>query len=246
MKAARIHHYGSPDVIVIEDVETPAPGPDEVLVRVRAAGVGNWDALIRSGKSVVAQPLPFALGSDLSGTVEAVGAGVTELVPGDAVFGVTNERFIGAYAELAVARASMLAKKPSRLGDIAAASVPVIAVTAMQMLFDHARVRARQRVLVHGAAGNVGAYAVQLAHRAGAHVIGTVTDDADFVRGLGADQVLDRSVRFEDVLAAAPVDAVIDLVGGPVLERSYSVLRPGGVLVSAVCQPKADEAAAHG
>src|SRR5215470_4694838 len=111
MKAARIHRYGSPDVIVVEDVETPAPGPDEVLVRVRAAGVGNWDALIRSGKSMVAQPLPFALGSDLSGTVEAVGAGVTELVPGDAVFGVTNEQFIGAYAELAVARASMLAKK---------------------------------------------------------------------------------------------------------------------------------------
>ena len=244
MRAARIHRFGSPDAIVVEDVETPEPGPGEVLVRVRAAGVGPWDGWIRTGKSVIPQPLPLTLGSDLSGFVEAVGAGVTELIPGDAVFGVTNERFVGANAELAVAQVGMLALKPRRIGDLAAASVPVVAVTAQQMLFDQARVQAGQRVLVHGAAGNVGAYAVQLARQAGAHVIATVTDDVDDVRGLGAAEVLDRSVRFEDVVA--PVDAVIDTVGGAVLERSYGVLRRGGVLVSAVCQPNADQAAAHG
>jgi NADPH:quinone reductase-like Zn-dependent oxidoreductase len=246
MKAARIHHFGSPDVILVEDIEVPEPGEGEVLVRVRAAGVGPWDDWIRSGKSVVAQPLPLTLGSDLSGVVEAVGAGVTEVVPGDAVFGVTNERFVGSYAELAVARASMIAKRPRRLGDLAAASVPVIAVTAMQMLFEYARVRAGQRILIHGGAGNVGAYAVQLARRAGAHVITTITDEADYVRGLGANEVLDRSVRFDEVLAKAPVDAVIDTVGNHVLERSFSIVKRGGVLVSAVCQPSAERAAEHG
>ena len=246
MKAARIHRYGSPDVIVLDDVEVPDPGEGEVLVRIGAAGVGPWDAWIRSGKSVLPQPLPLTLGSDLSGVVEAVGAGVTEVVPGDAVFGVTNEAFVGAYAGLAVARASMIARKPQRLSDLAAAAVPVIAVTAMQMLFDHARLHAGQRVLIHGAAGNVGAYAVQLARRAGAHVIATVNDEAEYVRSLGAEVVLERSVRFEEALAGAPVDAVIDTVGGEVMDRSYSVLKRGGVLVSAVCQPDPERAAEHG
>lgn len=244
MKAVRIHRFGSPDVIVVEDVEPLAPGPGEVLVRVRAAGVGPWDGWIRTGKSVIPQPLPLTLGSDLSGVVESVGPGVTELIPGDAVFGVTNERFVGANSEMAVAQVGMLAIKPRRIDDLAAASVPVVAVTALQMLFDQARIRAGQRVLVHGGGGNVGAYAVQLARRAGAHVIATVTDEVDHVLGLGAAEVLDRSVRFEDVVA--PVDAVIDTVGGPVLDRSYKVLRRGGTLVSAVCQPDAEQAAAHG
>jgi len=138
----------------------------------------------------------------------------------------------------------MIARRPRRLGDTEASSVPVVAVTALQMLFDHARVVAGQRVLIHGGAGSVGAYAVQLARRAGAHVTATVRDDAAYVTSLGANQVVDGSARFEDVVA--PVHAVIDLVGGEVQERSFAVLRHGGTLVSAVSEPDADKAAQHG
>jgi NADPH:quinone reductase-like Zn-dependent oxidoreductase len=133
-------------VITLEDMERPEPREGEVLVRVKAAGVGPWDAWIRAGKSAILQPLPLTLGSDLAGIVEAIGANVTKFKPGDHVFGVTNSRFIGAYAEFAVASAKMIAQKPAQLGDIDAASVPVVAVTAWQALFDHARLaRAEKR-----------------------------------------------------------------------------------------------------
>jgi NADPH:quinone reductase-like Zn-dependent oxidoreductase len=244
MKAARVRRFGPPDVIEIEDIATPQPEADEVLVQVHAAGVGPWDAWIRSGKSVLPQPLPLTLGSDLSGVVEAVGARVTDLVPGDEVFGVSGPRFTGAYAEHATAPATMLARKPRRLTHVEAASVPVVAVTALQMLFDHAHVSRRERVLILGAAGSVGAYAVQLARSAGAHVIGTVRsrDDAAYVRGLGAQEVVDVStVAVED--AVQPVDAVIDLVGG---DAAMARLVRGGRFVSAVSQPDQERAARYG
>src|SRR5262245_57498409 len=174
-KSARIHHYGPPEVITLEDVELPEPGAGEVLVEVKAAGVGPWDAWIRAGKSALPQPLPLTLGSDLSGIVTAVGPDVTDFAPGDHVYGVTNPRFIGASAEYLIASAGMIARKPARLDDVEAASLPVIAVTAMQALFDHAGLQSGQKVLIHGAAGNVGACAVQLAHRAGLHVIATAS-----------------------------------------------------------------------
>src|SRR5262249_33295284 len=135
IKAARIHRFGPPSVIVIEDLPRPAPGRGEVLVRVAAAGVGPWDALIRSHKSVVKVPLPLTLGSDLSGVIEEVGRGVSEFTGGDEVYGVTNPDFCGAYAEYAVATAAMVAHKPRALSHVKAASVPVVAVTAWQMLF---------------------------------------------------------------------------------------------------------------
>jgi NADPH:quinone reductase-like Zn-dependent oxidoreductase len=130
MKAARIHRFGSPDVIVIDDLPRPTPGGGQVPVRVASAGVGPWDALIREGKSVVNSPLPLILGSDLSGVIEAVGAGVTEFKPGDEVYGVTNPEFIGAYADFALASAKMIARKPASLTFSEAASVPVVVVTA--------------------------------------------------------------------------------------------------------------------
>src|SRR5437762_7658540 len=133
MKAARIHRFGSPDVIVLEDIPRPSPAAGEVLVKVAAAGVGPWDALIREGKSKVSPPPPLTLGSDLSGVVEAVGAGVTDFKTGDEVYGVTNAQFVGAQAEYAVADAHMIALKPKRLSMVEAASVPVVAVTAWQM-----------------------------------------------------------------------------------------------------------------
>jgi NADPH:quinone reductase-like Zn-dependent oxidoreductase len=244
-RAARIHRFGSPEVIALEELAPVAPGRDEVLVRVHAAGVGPWDGWIRAGKSVLPQPLPLTLGSDLSGVVQAVGSEVAHLAVGDEVYGVTNPRFTDAYAELAIARGAMLAKKPRTLGHIEAASLPVISATAWQMLFDHARIEAGMDVLVHGGGGNVGAFAVQLAHQHGARVSATATGDLTRLRALGADVVIDgRKERFEDHVGS--VDAVIDTVGGDTLARSLSVLKPGGILVSAVAQPDAAEAERRG
>ena len=240
MKAARISQFGSLDVITVAETECPAPGPGQVLVRVKAAGVGPWDALVREGKSGIPQSLPLILGSEISGFVESVGSGVNAFRVGDEIYGVTNEQFTGGYAEYALAAAGMIARKPKALSFVEAASAPVVAVTAWQMLFDYAQVAAGQTALVQGAAGNVGAYAVQLAARAGVRVIGAAAGrDADYVRGLGAEKVIDYSNhRFEDFVSG--VDAVIDTVGGEIRERSFGVLKRGGILVSVV-SPKPQE-----
>jgi len=246
MKACRVHRFGPPEAIVIDDVPVPAPAAGEVLVRVTAAGVGPWDGWIRAGKSVLPQPLPLTLGSDLAGVVETVGPGVAGVAPGDAVFGVTNPRFTGAHAEYAIAARGMIAAKPAGLDDVAAAAVPVVAVTAWQMLFDRAHVAAGQTVLVHGAGGSVGASALQMARAAGARVVATAgRDDLAYVRGLGADVVCDyRADRFED--HARDVDVVVDTVGGETQTRSFAVLKRGGTLVSIVSEPDAQEAARRG
>jgi NADPH:quinone reductase-like Zn-dependent oxidoreductase len=232
MKAVRIHRFGSPEVICLDDVPKPKPGGGEILVQVSATGVGPWDALIRSGRSALQQPLPLTLGSELSGVVDSLGPGVTTLEIAGEVFGVTNERFTGAYAEYAVAKATMVALKPPTLNHVHAASVPIAALTAWQMLFDHAQISPGQSVLVHGAAGNVGAYAVQLAKRVGALVIATASGkDAAYVHALGADGVIDyRRTRFED--RVKDIDVVVDTVGGETQDRSYGVLKRGGIIVS--------------
>ena len=246
MMAWRVHEFGPPNVMRFERVLRPTPGPSEVLVKVEAAGVGPWDGWIRAGKSALPQPLPLTLGSDLSGEIGAVGPGVSDLRVGDQVYGVTNPRFIGAYAEYAVASAAMVSRKPASLTYIEAASVPVIAVTAWQALFDQAQLKAGQTVVIQGAAGNVGAYAVQLARRAGVRTIATAsTDDISFVRNLGADTVIDfKTQRFEEEVRNA--DAVIDLLGGETQERSFQVLRRGGKLISAVSRPDQHLAQSHG
>lgn len=246
MMAWRVHQFGSPEVMKFERVPRPEPDPGEVLVKVAAAGVGPWDGWIRSGKSALPQPLPLTLGSDISGQIVAMGPGDTELRAGDQVFGVTNSRFIGAYAEYAVASAGMVSSKPTSLSHVEAASVPVIAVTAWQALFDQAQLKAGQTVVIHGAAGNVGSYAVQLAHLAGVQTIATVsTGDISIARSLGANTVIDyRTQRFEEEVRNA--DAVIDLVGGETQERSFEVLRRGGKLISAVSRPDQDLAKRHG
>ena len=246
MKAVRVHSFGPPEVISIEDVPEPEPGDGEVVVQVKAAGVGPWDAWIRSGKSVLPQPLPLTLGSDLSGVIHSIGVGVEGLQTGDEVFGVTNERFTGAYAEYALAKAAMIAPKPKSLNHAHAASVPVVAVTAWQMVLELAQLAPGQSVLVHGGAGNVGAYAVQLAKRAGAMVITTASaKDATYARSLGADGVIDyRARRFEEQVK--DMDAVLDTVGGETLDRSYGLLKRGGILVSAATRPSNEKAEQHG
>jgi NADPH:quinone reductase-like Zn-dependent oxidoreductase len=234
MKAARIHNFGGPEVVIVEDVPRPMPATGEVLVRVAAAEVGPWDALIREGRSNVSPPPPLTLGSDLSGLVEETGPGVSQFKKGDEVYGVTNPQFVGAQAEYTVASATMIARKPLRLSHLEAASAPVVAVTAWQMLHDYAHVQARQTVLILGAAGNVGAYAVQLAANAGLHVVAVVgSKDIGYVRGLGAETVIDyQGGHFEP--SVRPVDVVIDTVGGNPRDRSLRVLKVGGILVSVV------------
>ena len=232
MNAARIHRFGPPDVIVVEDIPRPAPAMSEVRVRVAASGVAPWDALIRQGKSKVSPQPPLTLGSDFAGVVEAVGPGVSQFASGDEVFGVTNPQFVGANAEYAIASTSMIAAKPLRLSSLEAASLPVVAVTAWQMLFEHARPEVGQTVLILGAAGNVGAFAVQFAANAGFRVIAVVgTKDVDYARSLGATDVIDyRTSDVADV--ARSIDAVIDTVGGDTRERAITLLKPGGILVS--------------
>jgi NADPH:quinone reductase-like Zn-dependent oxidoreductase len=246
MQAIRVHQFGGLDSLVVEDVPRPTPGEGEVLLRVKAAGVGPWDAWVRSGRSVLPQPLPLTLGSDVAGVIEQVGAGVSQFRAGDAVFGATNARFTGGYAEYAVAAATKLAKMPPRLRFIEAASVPVVACTAWQMVVDYGQIDPTKRVLVHGAAGNVGAYAVQLARRAAREVIATAfSDDVAYVQTLGANRVIDvQKSRFEEVLT--DVDVVLDTIGGDTQERSFAVLKSGGVLVSAVNEPDQEKAARHG
>lgn len=246
MMAWRVHEFGPPEIMKFERIPRVAPGPGEVLVEVKAAGVGPWDSWIRAGKSALPQPLPLTLGSDLSGEIVAVGPDVDQLRVGDQVYGVTNPRFVGAYAEYAVASAGMVSTKPTSLTHVEAASVPVVAVTAWQALFDHAQLKAGQTVVIHGAAGNVGSYAVQLAREAGVQTIATVsTGDISVVRDLGGNRVVDyRTQRFEEEVR--DTDAVIDLVGGETQIRSFQVLRRGGKLVSAVSRPDQDLANRHG
>lgn len=237
MKAAIVRRFGGPEVVEIADLAVPEPRPGEVLVRVAAAGVGPWDALIREDQGVVPLPFPITLGSDISGTIEALGGQVTQFEKGEAVYGCTNPNFIGGYAEFAIASAGMIAPKPRSLDFVQAASAPVVAVTPLEMIHEYAHLSAGQTILIHGAAGSVGAFAVQLAKDAGLKVIATASArDEAFVRGLGADVFVDfRKHRFEDV--AHNVDAVLDMVGGESLERSMRVLKPDGIAVTVFSPP---------
>lgn len=245
MKAIEVRKFGGVDVLTYADLPVPRPGPGQVLVRVRAAGVGPWDTWVREGRSVLPQPLPLIPGSDLSGVVEAMGPEVSGLALGQPVYGVTNPRFTGAYAEFAIAEASMIAPKPVQLTDVEAAAVPVVATTAWQMLFDHAHLRSGQDVLVLGGGGNVGANAVRLAAWAGGEVVATASPkDAAFVLSLGARAVIDTRGEGLSQLSGQ-FDVVIDTVGEPVLGQSYTLPRPGGAVISAVATPDQSLAIRH-
>jgi NADPH:quinone reductase-like Zn-dependent oxidoreductase len=239
MKAVRVHRFGGPEVMLYEDIVRPIPAADELLVRIEAAGVGPWDAWIRAGHSALPQPLPLTLGSDIAGVIEAVGESVTGFHPGMEVYGVTNTQFTGGYAQYAAAKAAMVAKKPATSSFVEAAALPVVALTAWQMLFDCANIQPGQRVLILGASGSVGCIAVQLAHRHRAHTIAAVSsDDAERLRRLGADEVIDR--RDPQAFAVAAVDAVIDAAGGIEQTRAISLLKRGGYLISCVSAPDPD------
>jgi NADPH:quinone reductase-like Zn-dependent oxidoreductase len=232
MKAVRIHRFGPPEVVVVEDIPQPSPSKGEVLVRVAAAGVAPWDAIIREGKSKVSPQPPLTLGSDLSGFVEAVGPDVSQFAIGDEVYGVTNPQFCGAQAEFAVALAGMIAPRPQRLSHIEAASAPVVAVTAWQMLFEYSHAKSGDTILITGAAGNVGAYAVQMALGAGMRVIAVArSSDQELLRAYGVETILDSSAAGSEY-PLPQVDAVLDTVGGDTVQRFSAAVKPGGRLVS--------------
>jgi NADPH:quinone reductase-like Zn-dependent oxidoreductase len=210
MRAARFHEYGDPEVLVIEEVPIPTPGTGEVLVTVRAAGVNPVDWKIRRGARGV--PLPAGLGSDVAGVVDAVGAGVTEVSVGDEVFGVSTTP---SYAEFALAKPSQLARKPAAVPWEVAGAIGVAGRTAYRVLRE-LEVESGDTVLVHPAAGGVGLFAVQLAVRAGASVIGTGSEgNHEFIRSIGATPVAYGEGLVERVRAAAPkgIDAVLDSSG---------------------------------
>jgi NADPH:quinone reductase-like Zn-dependent oxidoreductase len=236
MKAVRITRIGGPEVVEVQDIAVPSPGPDEVLVRVYAAGVAPWDAIIREGRSEVSPQPPLTLGSDLAGVVERVGDGVTGFRAGDSVYGVTNSQFVGAQAEFAVCKSNMIALKPGVLDDLEAGSAPVIAVTAWQMMFEYKQSKRGDTVLVVGAAGNVGAYAVQMAVSSGITVVAVARQkDKDFLRKLGANVIVQSDGP--DIVRELPqVDAILDLVGGETLQQAVTALKQRGKLISVVSQ----------
>ncbi|TCO45336.1 NADP-dependent oxidoreductase [Actinocrispum wychmicini] len=226
--------FGPPEVLHVVELDRPAVGPSDVLVRVHAAGVNPTDWLHRRTGLYLGTP-PFVVGWDVSGVVEAVGKGVTLHKPGDEVFGMLDyPRGAGGYAEYVAAGARNFVRKPAGIDHIHAAALPVVALTAWQALVDTADLQPGQRVLVHAAAGGVGHVAVQVAKALGAYVIGTASGPkCDFVRGLGADEVIDYT-RADFAEALRDVDVVLDAVGGDYGPRSLRTLRPGGVLIAIV------------
>jgi NADPH:quinone reductase-like Zn-dependent oxidoreductase len=245
MKAIRIHQYGGPEVLAQVEMQRPTPGLDEVLIQVHAASVNPIDWKLRAGqvKEVFPLSFPSTLGWDVSGTVEEAGDNVTQFKRGDEVYALVKG---GGYAEYVVAKATVVAKKPRTLDHVHAAAVPVAGLTAWQALFEVAQLRAGQKVLIHAAAGGVGNFAVHLAKARGAYVIGTASSkNHTFLSDLGVDKAIDyQKARFED--AVGDVDLVLDTVGGETLERSFKVLKKGGILVSLVQPPSQESANKYG
>jgi NADPH:quinone reductase-like Zn-dependent oxidoreductase len=244
MKAIRIHKYGGPDVLNYEDAPRPKPQAGEVLVRVHAAGVNPIDWKVREGhmKDLWPHKFPLILGWDLSGVVEQLGKGVSRFKIGDEIYSLPDPTRNGANADYIVVREPELALKPKSLHHIRAAAVPLAALTAWQALFDTAQLQPGQRVLIHAGSGGVGHFAVQLAKWKGAHVFATAsTKNQGLLRKLGVDDPIDYTQRrFEDL--ARNIDVVLDTIGGETQERSWSVLKKGGVIVSLV-QPPSEEKA---
>jgi NADPH:quinone reductase-like Zn-dependent oxidoreductase len=247
MRTVCIYSYGGPNVLVYEDAPRPHPGDGEVLVRVHAAGINPVDWKIREGrlKEMLHHTFPLVLGWDVSGVVEALGPGLTRLKLGDEVFSRPDISRDGAYAEFIVIKESEVALRPKSIDHIHSAALPLAGLTAWQSLFVAGGLTAGQRVLVHAAAGGVGTLAVQLAKWKGAYVIGTASArNHEFLRKLGVDQVVDHQTeRFEEVMQ--PVDVILDTMGGDIQERSWKMLKRGGILISVASPPSAEIAAAH-
>jgi len=248
MKAVRFHAYGGPDVLIYEDAPKPEPGAGEVLVKVHATSVNPIDWKVRAGhlKNFREYPLPFILGWDVSGVVESAGLGVSGFKPGDEVYGRPDLGRSGAYAEYVVVKEGEISRKPKNLDHVHSAAIPLVGLTAWQALFDTAGLKAGQKVLIHAAAGGVGHLAVQFAKLKGVYVAGTASGrNQEYLKQLGCDLVIDyETTRFEDVVH--DYDAVVESMGGDVRNRSWKVLKKGGILVALIGPPPSEEdAKAH-
>lgn len=236
MRAARIHRYGAPEVLVVDEVPEPKPGPRDLLVEVHASSVNPVDIKIRSGgqRALIHYRLPWTLGLDFSGRVLEVGSAVTRFSVGDEVYGSPTHRRPGCYAERLVVDERVAARKPRGLTHAEAASIPLVGLTAWDALVVKGRLRAGEKALVHAGSGGVGTFAIQLAKDLGAHVATTCSEpNAELVRSLGADKVIDyRAQKFDDVLSG--YHFVLDALGGETRERSFRVLQPGGRLATMI------------
>jgi NADPH:quinone reductase-like Zn-dependent oxidoreductase len=247
MKAMRFHEYGDPEVLRDEDVEVPVPGPGEVRIRVAATAFNPVDAGIRGGYLQGPFPvvLPHVPGIDVAGTIDALGANVTGRNIGDRVIGFLPMVPDGAAAEYVVAPAEVLADAPAGIPLVDAAALPSVGLTAWQSLFEHADLRTGQRLLVHGAGGAVGGYAIQLAKRAGAHVIATASPrSTERVRGAGADEIIDRTTASVADAVSSPLDVILNLapIAPAELGALARLVRPGGTVLSTVPTAVPDEA----
>jgi NADPH:quinone reductase-like Zn-dependent oxidoreductase len=235
MKAIRIHSYGHSDQMKLEETARPSIRPEEALIKIRAAGVNPVDWKIREGylKDVLRASFPLTLGQDFAGDIVEAGKGVRDLKAGDKVFGFAS----GTYAEYATLSSEELIRMPRTTDYATAASLPTPGLTAYQLILEVVQASKDQRILIHGAAGGVGSIAVQIARSRGAKVFATASaQDVPYLQSLGVEQVIDyKSERFEQKLR--DLDAVVDLIGGETLARSYQTLKNGGVIASAVAQP---------
>lgn len=240
MRAISQHVLGGPEVLEVVEVERPEPRANEILIKVRAAGLNPTDWKHRTTGGFLGEP-PFVLGWDVSGVVEAVGVGVARFKAGDEVFGMLSYPWgHGSHAEYVAAPARAFVHKPAGIDHVQAGALPLVSLTAWQALVENADVRPGQRVLIHAAAGGVGHVAVQIAKARGAYVIGTASAGKhDFLRELGVDEAIDyQETDFAE--AVKDVDVVLDMLGGETALKSLRVLRPGGIVVSIVPMGKAD------
>lgn len=245
MKAVVMNSFGGPEVLQPTELPIPTPKAGEILIQVHAAGINPVDYKIRSGEYRRTETkLPIIPGRDVSGKIAAIGRGVSGFDVGDEVYAFLASHS-GGYADYAIANENEVALKPVSLSHAEAAAVPLAATTAWQALFDYGKLRRGQRVLIHGAAGGVGHFAVQFAKNKGAIVIATAgADDIELLEELGADQVVDyKNENFENEVE--PVDLVIDLIAGETQERSWSVLKDKGAMVSTLKEPSPDKANQH-
>ena len=244
MKAIRIHEFGSPDVLKLEDIAIPVPAADEVLIRVYASSVNPVDQKIIAGEAQEKFPtkFPLTIGWDVSGVVEETGDKVGDFLRGNEVYGRPYPTINGAFAEYVVIKADQISLKPKSIDHLNAAAVPLAGLTAWQGLFKYGKLERGQKVLIHAASGGVGTFAIQFAKWKGAYVIGTASsDNLSFIKQLGADEAIDyENEQFEDQVN--DVDLVFDLIAGETQLRSLKVIKEGGRLVTTIQPMYQDEA----
>lgn len=247
MKAIRIHEFGGPEVLELDEIEIPKPAEDEVLIKVYATSINPVDWKIREGlrKEKFPAKLPLTLGWDVSGVIEQAGNHVRNFSIGDEVYSRPDPNRNGTYAEYVVVKANQVSLKPRSIDHIQAAAVPLAGLTAWQGLFKHGQLQKGQRVLIHAASGGVGTFAVQFARWKGAYVIGTASEaNLDFVKQIGANEVIDyKNERFEE--RVSDVDLVFDTIGGDTQKRSIQVLKDGGRLITTLKPEFGDQAKAR-